>query len=366
MNNNEKYKKALDQIHVSQELKEKTLKKSKNMHKKKIIKFIDYAVSIAAVVVFTIIGVAVYNKNLDENLSEKKFANVEKEIVISNDNLEDFGIRRFSNIAELKQVLSKNISSQTDNIYNQEESIITSDSLAESENKSSNSTFESDVSEDISDKDYSKTNNQVENVDEADIVKTDGNYIYYSQNSRIYIIDSENLELKAEIYEEDFSPSEIFINKDKLIVLGNIYGEYDTVKSEIYNSTESKTDICIDVMPKTKAVVKVYDISSISSPSLIREIDLDGYYINSRMIEDNIYFISSCSVGWSKNIENAKDEEILPSYIDTAISDEEKFINCTDIAYFENSEDYSYMLIGGFNLNNDKEVNIETFFRFRK
>jgi hypothetical protein len=24
------------------------------------------------------------------------------------------------------------------------------------------------------------------------------------------------------------------------------------------------------------------------------------------------------------------------------------------------------MLIGGFNLNNDKEVNIETFFRFRK
>ena len=34
---------------------------------------------------------------------------------------------------------------------------------------------------------YSKTNTQVENVDEADIVKTDGEYIYYIENRRVLL-----------------------------------------------------------------------------------------------------------------------------------------------------------------------------------
>ena len=33
--------------------------------------------------------------------------------------------------------------------------------------------------------DYSKTNVQVEGVDEADIVKTDGNYIYYLTHEKL-------------------------------------------------------------------------------------------------------------------------------------------------------------------------------------
>jgi len=36
--------------------------------------------------------------------------------------------------------------------------------------------------------DYSETNIQVEGVDEPDIVKTDGSYIYVLANSKLYII----------------------------------------------------------------------------------------------------------------------------------------------------------------------------------
>jgi uncharacterized secreted protein with C-terminal beta-propeller domain len=39
-------------------------------------------------------------------------------------------------------------------------------------------------------KDYSQTNIQVEGVDEADIIKTDGRYLYLIANSRLYVIDA--------------------------------------------------------------------------------------------------------------------------------------------------------------------------------
>ena len=63
--------------------------------------------------------------------------------------------------------------------------------------------------------DYSVTNVQVEGVDEADVIKTDGNYIYYVTNnkltiSRVYPADeAEVLSVKAF---SSFNPSEIFIH----------------------------------------------------------------------------------------------------------------------------------------------------------
>jgi inhibitor of cysteine peptidase len=40
--------------------------------------------------------------------------------------------------------------------------------------------------------DYSKTNIQVEGVDEADIIKTDGSYLYIIANNQLYVVDARN------------------------------------------------------------------------------------------------------------------------------------------------------------------------------
>ncbi len=95
---------------------------------------------------------------------------------------------------------------------------------------------------------------------------------------------------------------------------------------------------------------------------MIREISLKGYYLNSRMIENNIYFISSCDVGWFENFDELKESDITPYYKDSNISSENQQINATDISYFDNTENYNYMLIAGFNLNTSEDVNVETFF----
>lgn len=48
---------------------------------------------------------------------------------------------------------------------------------------------------------YSETNTQVQGVDEADIVKTNGDYIYYLSNNTLKIVNNkgEKLELEKEI-----------------------------------------------------------------------------------------------------------------------------------------------------------------------
>ena len=80
--------------------------------------------------------------------------------------------------------------------------------------------------------DHSTTNNQVEGVDEADSVKTDGNYIYTVMgNNKVTITDIRNpkkIQKASEIkMEEEFYPSQLFLHDDTLIVLGEKYEPYE-------------------------------------------------------------------------------------------------------------------------------------------
>src|SRR5690606_21658577 len=62
---------------------------------------------------------------------------------------------------------------------------------------------------------YSLTNTQVEDVDEADIVKTDGKYVYYLEGSFLYIVEAYPTDEMKIVYKCDFSkegriPVELF------------------------------------------------------------------------------------------------------------------------------------------------------------
>jgi inhibitor of cysteine peptidase len=118
--------------------------------------------------------------------------------------------------------------------------------------------------------DFSTTNIQVEGVDEADIIKNDGKYIYVVSGNKVVIVNAypaENMNILSEIKLES-NIQEIFINDDKLIIFGGYYGR-DSSKSYIY------------------------DISDKENPELENEIEQEGQYINSRMIGDYVYIINT-------------------------------------------------------------------------
>jgi len=112
---------------------------------------------------------------------------------------------------------------------------------------------------------YSKTNIQVEGVDEADIVKTDGEYLYVASSGSVRIVrayPAGEAQVLSQV-ELNGSPMGIFINGDKLVVLEGTPG----------------------------TSIKVYDVSDRESPVLARNISLDGGYFSSRMIGDYVYAV---------------------------------------------------------------------------
>ena len=345
MKNKEIYKKSIEQIHASEELKNRAFEKITENKSNKIV-YMKYLSACAAIVIM-FSGGLILNKNLKENTSSINIAvgkiEEEKNKEVIND------LPRFKDIEELKSVLKK-IDTSKDRFEIADGAVSLESATTSTADKSTNSSQS---------KDYSTTNTQVENVDEADIVKTDGNYIYYTSNNKVYIVKADGLEKVSEIEikeeNKNFYPQEIYVNEDKLILLGNS-NEYEKVEEKY--ETEVVTNYA-RVSTTSMAEAIVYDIKDRENPKQIRRVGLDGNYTNSRMIGDNIYFISNKYANYYKNME---DYEILPILKDTAVSNEIKRVDVTDIAYFEDSESYTYMLVAGFNINKNEQAYTEIFF----
>ena len=134
---------------------------------------------------------------------------------------------------------------------------------------------------------YSTTNIQVAGVDEADIVKTDGKYIYLVSGVNIFILKAypaEEAQILSKMVFNDTSFGGIFVSQDsnRLAVLGCKY------KFFAFPLCPYQT-FFIDV----ETFVNVYDISNKSKPTSLTNFTITGSYFNSRMIGDYVYFVVS-------------------------------------------------------------------------
>ena len=128
--------------------------------------------------------------------------------------------------------------------------------------------------------DYTTTNVQEEGVDELDISKTDGQYIYYIDGKRVHIVDSwpvEDTHKVAEI-EIDGWGQKLFLKDDKLVVFSSIYSYY-----------YGESDVESSITDGTRIIV--YDITDRSNPVEVQRFDINGYLADGRMIEDDIYLV---------------------------------------------------------------------------
>jgi uncharacterized secreted protein with C-terminal beta-propeller domain len=192
--------------------------------------------------------------------------------------------------------------------------------------------------------DYSTTNVQVTGVDEPDIVKNDGKYIYVASSKKVVIVDAypaENAKIISEI-EFNSTVNEIFVNKDRLVVFGQVERNYWPV-------VEESAPMVKGYMPpyySQQMFIKVYDISDRSKPILKRNITLDGNYYDSRMIGDYIYVIANQPV-------NFYGEDIVLPQIATG-SVPKPLCRCADVYYFD-IPDYSYNLMTILALNSQDD-----------
>ncbi|WP_257346963.1 beta-propeller domain-containing protein [Pseudalkalibacillus decolorationis] len=199
---------------------------------------------------------------------------------------------------------------------------------------------------------YSKTNNQVEGVDEADIVKTDGSYLYQVMNGKVIIskvIPADQMKMMKTIsYKQPlFSPSQLFIYKDQMVVIGH---SYPTLKSD--RKMSSTRSMIAPMNQSMKAIV--YNISDRSEPRMIREIEIEGSHVSARRINEFVYLVSNTHPNYWI-LEQNKDIDLRPKVSDSAVSDQTKPINFEDIHYFPHSRENNYTIITTFNLEKPKE-----------
>lgn len=235
MNNQDKYRKAIDEIYASEDLKQRTIEKMKAKKRNNKISYLRI-LSACAVFMLVVAGGKVYldNSHLmsikcpDNSKSPAPVEKTKTQLVALNKELP-----RFESLEQMEEVLKeKNLTARNGMYYDGAKGAVT-DLAVETESTLTNSKL-SEKQESASD-DYSKTNVQVENVDEADIVKTDGKYIYYVTQGITYIINADTLEIVNQISlksdKERFSANEIYVNNDRLVVIGN-YTRYQEIENE--------------------------------------------------------------------------------------------------------------------------------------
>jgi inhibitor of cysteine peptidase len=148
-----------------------------------------------------------------------------------------------------------------------------------------------------SEQSYSTTNIQVAGVDEADIVKTDGNYIYVIANNIVYILDADpqNAKVLAKIAFNNTYLAGMFLSQDgnKLAVLGSQYGSPVWGGGPLYSGGANEISIYGIFVNDVETFINVYDISNKANPVLARNFTMSGSYFNSRMIGNYVYAVVS-------------------------------------------------------------------------
>ena len=180
-------------------------------------------------------------------------------------------------------------------------------------------------------KDYSTTNIQVENVDEADIVKTDGDYIYSISEDNVIITDVKDPKQPKVVAtiqsEDDDIPEDIILYKDKSVVIST---KGNQTQRYYYNN-------------RMNTVVKIYNITSREKPVLTKSYEMYEPYYTSRCIDNVLYVISSGNL-------RKEDDEIVVGYNEDNM---EKELSVDKIKYLKDVKTTKQTLISTVDLNNE-------------
>ncbi len=137
---------------------------------------------------------------------------------------------------------------------------------------------------------FSPTNVQVQGVDEADIVKTDGDFLYVVRNQELVILKSrpaEGLGVVSRV-KLNGNPFALYLNGDRLTVLSNDYG--------FATETAQPMVRTVDGFPlirafNNKTEVTVLDVSDRTAPKTLRQTDFEGSYLDSRAVGNFVYLV---------------------------------------------------------------------------
>ena len=346
--NKKDYIDAMNEIEIDEKIRKETINKMKENKKGRIIRKL-YPLASLAVVCVIIMAFVLPHKTVAPG------ANIEPVITSMDDVKEQGRLPRVGNFENMYAILRERADDYS--YYNR---YYMTDDVAINEAQS----IKGDTA-DTSEKntDYSQTNVQVEGVDEADIVKTDGRYIYFLANDELIIADTNDngkLVSASKIdfdNDNEFYPSELYLVDDKLVIIGTTRHERilkNMSRKYYYSSYDTYT------------TARVYNIKDKTSPKQERKVDIEGSYVSSRMINSNLYLIANQynENAWlcrENDLDELKENEFKPKFRDTVTEGGRQYIDFDCIYYIPETEDTSFLNIAAFDVNKNEAANIESY-----
>lgn len=202
--------------------------------------------------------------------------------------------------------------------------------------------------------DHSDTNIQVEGIMEADVVKTDGDYIYVLSFNKLYIISVEDGVMAKVCETEFFSEDDV------------TWATKPEIANEIAMSTANTADMYVYgdrlvILYSTSegsswydsyCHVAFYDITDRTSPELEKTLGMSGEYLSSRMEGGILYLMSS-----DRFRSNEIDKDNPETYVPTELIDGKEQIVDIDSIYFDMDEaECSYLNICTYDVKECESV----------
>lgn len=191
----------------------------------------------------------------------------------------------------------------------------------------------------------SQTNTQISGIDEADIVKTDGTYLYQYRfdsetgGAEISIVGATNLKQLSSIPVAGSPSAELYLLEHYLILVQEasdetakaVAAQLDRPLSEYVDraaadaSPDAKRAVPDEVItpdyaasfsyPMTEAVI--YDVSDHTNPKEVRRFTQDGSYVSSRLYENVLYLVTNKYVAGDLTAMGAKVSQMVPMVADS-------------------------------------------------
>ena len=186
---------------------------------------------------------------------------------------------------------------------------------------------------------YSETNVRQEGVDEADVVKTDGRYLYtLKDNGRsVAIVDTANGELQMVIsipVEADDQAREFYVSDGHLILISEFNQERED-GAWTYASTDTR--------------VTTYDITDPEKPEKAGEVTQSGSYTSSRLTDGHLYLFSQYSVDVTSGITPKDKKDYIP-YVN------QQMLEADDIYLPPFSQAYMYEVVSSVDIAKPGEI----------
>lgn len=161
----------------------------------------------------------------------------------------------------------------------------------------------------------SDTNQQVAGVDEADIVETDGQYIYTLSHGELVVVSAATAESESTVVSRTQLAGSnnlaMFLFEGRLTIISQDYN-YN------YDRIDRRGGLAWDILRPAshRTVVTVLDVTNPDAPTLQQETVVDGTYQNARAVGDQVYVVvnNNEAIPYLPSLNTVRDNESSTNY----------------------------------------------------